>query len=84
MGAEGMLGIAGAKMFGDTPPPLEVRKQIAAAIQKSIDIYKVAGWGLVDDVIDPRETRPLLCRAIEMSWGRSAPRPARKRGIMPV
>jgi acetyl-CoA carboxylase carboxyltransferase component len=84
MGAEGMLGIAGARMFGDAPPPIEVRKQIAAMIQKSIDIYKVAGWGLVDDVIDPRETRRLLCQALEMSWGRTAPRAERKRGIMPV
>jgi len=84
MGAEGMLGIAGAKMFGDTPPPEEVKKQIAAAIQKHIDIYKVAGWGLIDDVIDPRETRGLVCRAIEMAWGRTVERPARKHGILPV
>ncbi len=84
MGAEGMLGIAGAKLFGDVEPPPEVRKQIAAAIQKHIDIYKVAGWGLVDDVIDPRETRHVVCRALEMAWGRVVERPARKRGIMPV
>ena len=84
MGAEGMLGIAGAKMFGDAEPPPEVRKQIAAAIQKHIDIYKVGGWGLVDDVIDPRETRRVLCQALEMSWGRTVERPARKRGVMPV
>ncbi|MEO8700983.1 MAG: acyl-CoA carboxylase subunit beta [Kofleriaceae bacterium] len=84
MGAEGMLGIAGPKMFGDTEPPPEVKKQIAAAIQKHIDIYKVAGWGLVDDVIDPRETRGIVCRAIEMAWGRVVERPARKHGIMPV
>ncbi len=84
MGAEGMLSIAGAKMFGDQPPPPEVRAQIASAIQKHIDIYKVAGWGLIDDVIDPRETRGVLCRALEMAWGRTVERPARKRGIMPV
>jgi len=84
MGAEGMLGIAGQKMFGDNEPPPEVKKQIAAAIQKHIDIYKVAGWGLVDDVIDPRETRHLLCRALEMSWGRTVERPHRKRGVIPV
>ena len=83
MGAEGMLGIAGGKLFGDTEPPPEVKKQIAAAIQKNIDIYKVAGWGLVDDVIDPRETRRLLCQAIEMSWNRTVERPAKKRGIIP-
>ena len=84
MGAEGMLGIAGSKLFGGGEPPPEVKKQIAAMIQKNIDIYKVAGWGLVDDVIDPRETRRLLCPAIEMSWNRTVERPARKRGIMPV
>jgi len=79
MGAEGMLGIAGAKLFGDGEPPPAVKQQLAGLIQKHIDIYKVAGWGLVDDVIDPRQTRPLLCRAIEMSWGRMVERPARKR-----
>jgi acetyl-CoA carboxylase carboxyltransferase component len=84
MGAEGMLSIAGAKMFGDNEPPPAVRKQIAEAIQKNIDIYKVAGWGLIDDVIDPRETRHVLCRAIEMCWGRTVERPRRKRGIIPV
>jgi acetyl-CoA carboxylase carboxyltransferase component len=84
MGAEGMLGIAGQKLFKDGEPPPEVKKQLAAAIQSRIDIYKVAGWGLVDDVIDPRETRRLLCRAIEMSWDRVVERPARKHGIMPV
>jgi acetyl-CoA carboxylase carboxyltransferase component len=84
MGADGMLGIAGPKIWKDAEPPAEVKKQLAAAIQKNIDIYKVAGWGLVDDVIDPRETRRVLCRAIEMSWGKVVERPERKRGIIPV
>jgi acetyl-CoA carboxylase carboxyltransferase component len=84
MGADGMLSIAGAKLWKDGEPPPEVKKQIAAQIQKHIDIYKVAGWGLVDDVIDPRETRRLLCLGIEMSWNRTVERPAKKRGIMPV
>ncbi|HEY5935106.1 MAG TPA: acyl-CoA carboxylase subunit beta [Kofleriaceae bacterium] len=84
MGADGMLSIAGAKLFKDAEPPPEVKKQIAASIQKHIDIYKVAGWGLVDDVIDPRDTRRLLCLAIEMSWNKTVERPARKRGIIPV
>ena len=84
MGAEGMLSIAGAKLFKGADPPPEVKKHVASLIQKNIDIYKVAGWGLVDDVIDPRETRSVLCRAIEMSWGKVVERPARKHGVMPV
>ncbi len=84
MGADGMLGIAAKKLFGDTEPTPEVRAQLRQALQQQIDINRVAGWGLVDDVIDPRDTRPLLCRAVEMSWDRKVERPWRKRGVMPV
>jgi acetyl-CoA carboxylase carboxyltransferase component len=84
MGAEGMVGIAGRKLFGDREPPPEVKQQLAQMIQQNIDIYRVAGWGLVDDVIDPRDTRPLLCRAVELAWNRKVERPYRKHGIMPV
>jgi acetyl-CoA carboxylase carboxyltransferase component len=84
MGAEGMVGIAQKKMFGDAPPPPEVRQQIVAQIQKHIDIYKVAGWGLVDDVIDPRDTRPILALALELTRNKTVERPRRKHGIVPV
>jgi acetyl-CoA carboxylase carboxyltransferase component len=84
MGADGMVGIAGKKLFGGQDPPPEVRKQLAEAIQQHIDIYKVAGWGLVDDVIDPRDTRRLLGLALELTQRRRVERPHRKHGIMPV
>jgi len=84
MGAEGMVGIAGKKLFGGQEPPPEVKAQLAASIQQHIDIYKVAGWGLVDDVIDPRDTRAVLALGLEMSWNKKVERPYRKHGIMPV
>jgi acetyl-CoA carboxylase carboxyltransferase component len=84
MGAEGMVGIAGKKLFGDREPPPEVKQQLVQMIQQQIDIQRVAGWGLVDDVIDPRATRPILCRAVELAWNRKVERPWRKHGIMPV
>ena len=87
MGAEGMVGIAEPKLarqFNVSELSPEMRKQVAQMIQPHIDIYKVGGWGHVDDVIDPRETRFLLCQAIEMSWNRKVERPHRKRGVMPV
>ncbi len=84
MGAAGMVSIAAPKLFKGAEPPAEVRKQITDSIQKNIDIYKVAGWGLVDEVIDPRKTREALCRGLEMAWGRVVERPAKKRGVMPV
>ena len=84
MGAEGMVGIAARKLFGDAAPPPEVKAQLVAAIQKNIDIYKVAGWGLIDDVIDPRDTRAVLALGLELSWNKRVERPWRKHGIMPV
>jgi acetyl-CoA carboxylase carboxyltransferase component len=84
MGAEGMVGIAAKKLFGSDEPPPEMRKSVVDAIQKNIDVYKVAGWGLVDDVIDPRDTRRVLAWGLELARHKHVERPARKRGVIPV
>ena len=84
MGPEGMLGIAARKLFGDTPPPPEMRAAIIAQIQSNIDMMKVAGWGLVDDVIDPRDTRRAVAWGLELARHKRLERPAKKRGIIPV
>jgi acetyl-CoA carboxylase carboxyltransferase component len=84
MGAEGMVGIAAKKLFGDGEPPPEVKKSIVEMIQKNIDVYKSAGWGLVDDVIDPRDTRRVLAWGLELARNKHVERPARKRGVIPV
>lgn len=84
MGAEGMVGIAGKKLFGGGEPDPEVKAQLVGLIQKNIDIYKVAGWGLVDDVIDPRDTRRAIAWGLELAQHKRVERPAKKRGVMPV
>jgi acetyl-CoA carboxylase carboxyltransferase component len=84
MGPEGMLGIAAKKMFGDAPPPPEVKQQIVEAIQKNIDVMKVAGWGLIDDVIDPRDTRRAIAWGLDLARRKRLERPHKKRGIIPV
>jgi acetyl-CoA carboxylase carboxyltransferase component len=85
MGADGMVAIAGKKLWKEGEPPSpEEKARLRDAIQAQIDIYRVAGWGLVDDVIDPRETRPVLARALELSWNKQVERPRRKHGVVPV
>jgi acetyl-CoA carboxylase carboxyltransferase component len=84
MGAEGMLGIAGKKIAGGAEMPPEMKAQMVKFIQDQIDIFRTAGWGLCDDVIDPRETRAVICHALKAAWGKTVERPARKRGIIPV
>jgi acetyl-CoA carboxylase carboxyltransferase component len=84
MGAEGMVGIAAKKLFGDEEPSAEAKKSVVEAIQKGIDVYRVAGWGLVDDVIDPRDTRRVLAWGLELARHKRVERPKRKRGVIPV
>ncbi len=84
MGPEGMLGIAARKLFGDTPPPPEVKQQIIDMIQKNIDVKKVAGWGLIDDIIDPRDTRRAIAWGLELARHKHIERPFKKHGIIPV
>ncbi len=84
MGAEGMLSIAGRKMFGGAEPPPEVREQVLDLIRQNIDVYKSAGWGLVDDVIDPRDTRRVVAEGLGAAARKRVEGPRRKRGVMPV
>lgn len=84
MGAEGMVGIAGKKLFGGAEPDPEVKQQLVELIGKNIDVYKVAGWGFVDDVIDPRDTRRAVAFGLELAAKKQVERPHKKRGILPV
>ena len=84
MGAEGMVGIAAAKQLAEAEDPVAMRKQMAEAIQPMINIYKVAGWGYVDDIIDPRETRRVLFQGLEITRNKTVERPPRKHGVLPV
>jgi acetyl-CoA carboxylase carboxyltransferase component len=84
MGAEGMVGIAAKKLFGDQTPPPEAKRSVLETIQKGIDVYRVAGWGLVDEVIDPRDTRRALAWGLELARHKRVERPRKKRGVIPV
>ena len=53
-------------------------------IRKTIDPYIAAGNALIDDVIDPRETRPTVIKALEMAATKRVERPWKKHGVMPV
>src|SRR5690606_6031059 len=77
MGAEGMVSIAAAKVLAQSENPQETKKALADAIRPHIDVYRVAAMGLVDDVIDPRDTRLLLARALKLTANKKVERPWR-------
>jgi acetyl-CoA carboxylase carboxyltransferase component len=78
IGAEGMVAIAANKETD------EAKKQLAEAIRPHIDIYRTAALGYVDDVIDPRDTRPLLAHYLTLCAAKKVERPWRKREVAPV
>lgn len=84
MGAEGMVSIFARKMLDGNPDADTVKQQLVDAIKPYIDIYKVAGRGLIDEVIDPRETRDYILAGLELSRGKTVERPYRKSGVRPV
>ena len=43
-----------------------------------------AGFAMIDDVIDPRETRQAICRGLEMASGKVVERPWKRNGVVPV
>ena len=65
-------------------PPPEVKQGIIDQLQKNIDVMKVAGWGLIDDVIDPRDTRRAIAWGLDLSEHKQIERPFKRRGIIPV
>ncbi len=84
MGAEGMIGILWKKLFGDDKPSDDAKRELVRDIASRIDVYKVAGWGLVDDVIDPRDTRRAVAWGLELAKSKRIDPPKRRRGIIPV
>lgn len=84
MGPEGMVAIAARKLVASAENPAEMKAQLAEGLRQHIDIRRVAALGLVDDVIDPRDTRRVLGRALARSANKQVERPGRKHGVRPV
>ena len=84
MGAEGVVEIAFRKQVEEAENPEAKRAELIESFKKTFDVYLAAGNDLIDDVIDPRETRPVICRALEMAAGKRVERPWKKHGVVPV
>ncbi|MEU8775873.1 acyl-CoA carboxylase subunit beta [Streptomyces sp. NPDC048606] len=84
MGAEGAANVVFRREIAASDDPEATR---AARIDEYRDElmhpYYAAERGLVDDVIDPAETRSALIGALEVLRGKHAPLPSRKHGNQP-
>jgi methylmalonyl-CoA decarboxylase subunit alpha len=84
MGAEGAVEIVMRRQVEEAEDPAAMKAELVEAYRKLIDVYVPARNALIDDVIDPRDTRPTICRALEMAQGKRVERPWKRHGVVPV
>jgi methylmalonyl-CoA decarboxylase subunit alpha len=84
MGAEGAVEIVFRKQVEEAEDPAAKKAELIADYRKIIDVYVAAANDMIDDVIDPRETRPVIARALEMAEGKRLERPWKRNGVVPV
>ena len=86
MGPEGAVNIIFRKQIEAMPEEErdEARNNMVAAIREQISPYIASGWGFIDDLIDPADTRATVIRAFEQSATKTVERPWRKHGVLPV
>ncbi|MBO8173211.1 MAG: acyl-CoA carboxylase subunit beta [Bacillaceae bacterium] len=85
MGPEGAANIIFAKEIEKSDNPQQTRQEkIAEYRERFANPYVAASHGMVDDVIDPRETRLKLKQALEMLKNKQDSRPSKKHGNIPL
>jgi len=85
MGAEGAANIVFAKEISESADPAATRAaKIAEYKEKFANPYVSAALGMIDDVIDPRETRQKLKEALEILRNKRESRPPKKHGNIPL
>ena len=84
MGAEGAVEIIFRKQVQEADDPAAKRAELIANFRQIIDVYVAAGNDMIDDVIDPRETRATICSALELAAGKKVERPWKRSGVVPV
>jgi propionyl-CoA carboxylase beta chain len=85
LGAEGAANILFKKQIENAEDPAAERKKLASDYREKFNNpYYAASTGYVDDIIEPRESRPKIIASLSALRDKYAPAPARKHGNIPV
>ena len=85
MGPEGAVNIIYRKDISQSPTPDERRAKLIDDYKAHFaNPYSAAERGYIDDVIEPRETRPKLIRALRTLQTKRVEQPKRKHGNIPL
>ncbi|MPY50109.1 acyl-CoA carboxylase subunit beta [Streptomyces acidicola] len=84
MGAEGAANVIFRRRIAEAPDPEAMRARLVKEYRTELmHPYYAAERGLLDDVIDPTETRQVLIRSLDMLHSKHADLPLRKHGNPP-
>jgi len=85
MGAEGAAEIVFKKEIEEAEDKVARRKELIEEYRSTFaNPYVAAGRRLVDDVIDPADTRRVLAQALEAMHTKRELRPPKKHGLIPL
>ncbi|MDQ7992340.1 MAG: acyl-CoA carboxylase subunit beta [Propionicimonas sp.] len=85
MGAEGAAEIVFRKEISAAEDPVAKRAELVEEYRNTFSTpFMAASRGLVDDIIEPGETRGKIAAALELLQAKRLLRPAKKHGLGPV
>jgi methylmalonyl-CoA carboxyltransferase large subunit len=85
MGAEGAAGVVFRKEIAAAEDPAAKRQELVQLYRETFSTpYVSAARGLVDDIIEPADTRRKLARALENLSAKREIRPPKKYGLIPL
>jgi propionyl-CoA carboxylase beta chain len=85
MGAAGAAKIVFRQQIKDALDPVAEEKRLVDDYKRKFaNPYFAAARGFVDDVIEPRRTRPMLIAALELLRSKRDSNPAKKHGNIPL
>jgi acetyl-CoA carboxylase carboxyltransferase component len=85
MGSEAAVGLIFRREIAAAADPEATRAALIEDYQRRFaSPYQAASRGYVDDVIEPRRTRPWLIRALAIARTKQVQTPRRKHGNIPL
>jgi len=85
MGPEGAVNIIFRHELAEADDPVARKAELVEEYrEKFANPYVAAGRGFIDDVIEPRDTRPRLINALEMLSNKRDSNPPKKHGNIPL
>jgi acetyl-CoA carboxylase carboxyltransferase component len=85
MGPDAAVNLIFRREIADASDPSARRQELVAEYEDLFaSPYQAASRGYIDDVIEPRRTRPWLIRALALARSKRVTTPARKHGNIPL